>query len=45
MILVLKSTENKISLDDIKKIINAKDRTLTPQTAPPQGLTLIDIKY
>ena len=42
---IINAAENKISLDDIKKIINAKDRTLAPRTAPPQGLTLMDIKY
>ena len=30
--------------EDIIKILEAKDRTKAGPTAPPQGLTLVDIK-
>ena len=32
--------EGKLSVDDIDKIINAKDRTLAGKTAPSDGLYL-----
>lgn len=32
-------------IDDIAKVINAKDRTKAGKTAPPQGLFLYDIEY
>ena len=35
----------KIAPEDIKGIILSKDRTLSGITAPPQGLTLLDIVY
>ena len=43
--MIISIGENKVSLDELKKIIDSKDRTLAPRTAPPQGLTLINIRY
>jgi tRNA pseudouridine38-40 synthase len=37
--------EGKLSLDDLKKIIEAKDRTLAGYSIPANGLFLTDIKY
>lgn len=35
----------KISIDDFKNIIEAKDRTKAGMTAPPQGLFLKEVEY
>lgn len=35
----------KITLEDLPKILEAKDRTVACMTAPPQGLFLISIDY
>ena len=35
----------KISVSDLKEIIDGKDRTLAGQTAPPQGLFLKEVEY
>ena len=35
----------KISISELKEIIEAKDRTLAGQTAPPQGLFLKEVTY
>jgi len=37
--------EGKLNSEDIKHIIDAKDRTKAGVTAPPQGLYLYDVKY
>lgn len=37
--------EGKLSTGDIPKIIESKDRRLAGPTAPPQGLTMLDIIY
>lgn len=42
---IIDVAENKICIEDIEKIINAKKRTLANRTAPAQGLTLINITY
>lgn len=43
--LLIKIGENKISPEDVEKIINAKDRTKASKTAPPEGLYLVNVKY
>lgn len=35
----------KISPDEVKKILDAKDRCAAGRTAPPQGLSLVRIEY
>ena len=35
----------KIKPEDIKNIIESKDRTLAGKTLPPNGLFLVDVKY
>jgi tRNA pseudouridine38-40 synthase len=35
----------KIPPDQVKKIIDGKDRTLAGHTAPPQGLYLVQVFY
>lgn len=42
---IVDAAENKITLADIEKIIDAKKRILANRTAPAQGLTLIQINY
>jgi tRNA pseudouridine38-40 synthase len=37
--------KHKISVDDFKKIIEAKDRQVAGNNAPPTGLFLVGIKY
>ncbi len=37
--------KGKLSLEDFKKILEAKDRSLAPPPAPPQGLFLKKIEY
>lgn len=37
--------ENKLPPEDIKKIIESKNRNKSGKTAPPEGLYLVDIKY
>ena len=37
--------EGKISPEDVKSIINKKDRSFAGPTAPPQGLALNEIYY
>ena len=37
--------ENKLSPEEIKKIIDSKDRTKSGKTAPSEGLYLVDVKY
>ena len=43
--ILIKIGENKISPEDVEKIIESKDRTKAGKTAPPEGLYLTDIKY
>ena len=43
--LLIKIGENKISQEDVEKIIDAKDRTKASKTAPPEGLYLVNVKY
>ena len=37
--------ENKLSPEEIKKIIDSKDRTKSGKTAPSEGLYLVDVYY
>ncbi len=37
--------KGKLSPDDIRRIIEAKDRTAAAMTAPPQGLFLMKVEY
>lgn len=43
--LLIKIGENKLSPEDVEKIIESKDRTTYGKTAPPEGLYLVDVKY
>lgn len=43
--LLIKIGENKLSPENVKKIIESKDRTKASKTAPAEGLYLVDIKY
>lgn len=43
--LILKVNENKLTINDINKIIEARDRTTAPWTAPAEGLYLYKIYY
>lgn len=42
---LIKVGENKLSPEDVDKIIESCDRTKASKTAPPEGLYLVDIKY
>lgn len=42
---LLKVNEGKLSTGDIRKIIESKNRDLAGPTAPPQGLTMVEIVY
>lgn len=42
---LIKVNEGKLSTDDISKIIESKKRELAGPTAPPQGLTMVEIEY
>lgn len=42
---LLKVNEGKLTVDDITRIIESKDRNLAGPTAPPQGLTMLKIIY
>ena len=35
----------KIKPEDVKKILEAKDRKLAGRTLPPQGLYLVEVHY
>lgn len=43
--ILIKVGENKISTEDVEKILKSKDRTTGGKTAPAQGLYLTNIKY
>ena len=42
---LLEINENKKSIDDFKKIIEGKDRSLAGPSLPPHGLYLKEVKY
>lgn len=43
--ILIKVGENKISTEDVEKILESKDRTTGGKTAPSQGLYLVNISY
>ena len=43
--ILIKVGEEKISPENVEKIIESKDRTKAGKTAPPEGLYLVDVKY
>lgn len=43
--LLIRVGENKISTEDVEKILESKDRTTTGKTAPPEGLYLTNVTY
>ena len=43
--LLIRVGENKVSTDDVEKILLSRDRTTTGKTAPPEGLYLTDVTY
>ena len=43
--ILIKVGENKIKPEEIKKIIESKDRSKTGKTAPPEGLYLVKVIY
>ena len=43
--LLIKVGENKLSKEQVKEILESKDRTKSGKTAPAEGLYLIDVKF
>ena len=43
--ILIRAGENKITKEEIKTILDSKDRTKSGKTAPAEGLYLVDIKY
>lgn len=43
--ILIKVGENKISTEDVEKILLSKDRSKSGKTAPANGLYLVDVKY
>ena len=43
--LLIRVGENKISTEDVERILLSKDRTTTGKTAPPEGLYLTEVTY
>jgi tRNA pseudouridine38-40 synthase len=43
--ILIKVGENKISTNDVEKILESKDRTIGGKTAPASGLYLTNVKY
>lgn len=43
--ILIRAGENKITKEEIKKILDSKDRSKSGKTAPAEGLYLVDIKY
>lgn len=43
--LLIKVGENKISTEDVERILESKDRTNSGKTAPPEGLYLTKVTY
>ena len=37
--------KGQLQPQDVKEMLDAKDRTAAGQTAPPQGLTLVNIYF
>jgi len=42
---LLRAGSGALAVADVKDILNARDRTLAPDTAPPQGLCLMRVTY
>ena len=43
--ILIRVGENKISTEDVERILMSKDRTTTGKTAPPEGLYLTNVSY
>ena len=43
--ILIRVGENKISTEDVERILESKDRTTTGKTAPPEGLYLTKVSY
>ncbi len=43
--ILIRVGENKISTEDVEKILESKDRTKSGKTAPSEGLYLMNVKY
>ena len=43
--ILIRVGENKLSPEDVDKILQSKDRTKSGKTAPAEGLYLVDVKY
>lgn len=43
--ILIRAGENKITKEEITKILESKDRSKSGKTAPAEGLYLVDIKY
>ena len=43
--ILIRVGENKISTEDVEKILKSKDRTTSGKTAPAQGLYLTNVSY
>lgn len=43
--ILIRVGENKLSPNDVEKILESKDRTKSGKTAPAEGLYLVDVKY
>ena len=43
--ILIRVGENKLSPEDVDKILKSKDRTKSGKTAPSEGLYLVDVKY
>ena len=43
--ILIRVGENKLSPNDVDKILQSKDRTKSGKTAPAEGLYLVDVKY
>ena len=43
--ILIRVGENKLSPEDVDKILQSKDRTKSGKTAPSEGLYLVDVKY
>ncbi|MCX7826597.1 MAG: tRNA pseudouridine(38-40) synthase TruA, partial [Verrucomicrobiae bacterium] len=42
---LLKVGAGKLTVEDIKRILASKRRTALVETAPPQGLCLVNVRY
>ena len=42
---LLRIGQNKLTIDELVKILESKDRTKACKTAPAEGLYLVSVKY